>query len=392
MSPSKKLLGFFLALAMPAAAQTQIPPPPISVITSLIPPVHAVETLADPISVTGATISGITDSAITADQILAWDFCTGPCLPMPSFGGGNYDAVRGVGHLTAGSTIPLVNGVSGYVLVDQPVTIPTSVALFGVGVVNVDGGAVWGINTTLSDNEYRVPSTHGDRHLYNEIDLSFSNPNSSGVALIISGNSVVQPKSAIGIALEYLDFTKMGSVAKWEPFLYSADGAAWTFANIGPVITNAEGLAGGSGNSQKMIWGTWISGHAFGGHLDYGLASAPNFGSNSQPSFNFDSSIQISAGGLTARPGSSDVFQVGAHINLGSGPSLIARTDAFVDAPMEIKAANLLFTTTGGRFAIDSAGRIDLTRIVNGGAATKYVCVDGSNQIVVQVAACGGAK
>jgi hypothetical protein len=132
------------------------------------------------IAVTGASITGTTNDAVSADQILAYTFCTAPCLPLPAMGGGNYEGVRGVGISTAGTTVPIVAGVSGYVMASQPFVGfgPSSVALFGTGAVNVNGGSVWGVNTNVSDRQYRVAQTSSAnrRVVGAEFDVSASFP------------------------------------------------------------------------------------------------------------------------------------------------------------------------------------------------------------------------
>lgn len=230
------------------------------------------QNLTGPISIDAATLSGATDVSLTAQQIVAWSFCASNdanCIATPE----NYDGVRGIGHMTAGSSINLVNGVGGYVVSDISLgTLKTAVALFGAGIVNANGGAVWGINTTINDCPYRTDcsSSATGRELFNEFDLSFSSTHSIGTGLNIGGNSVVQPLDSTGIGLTYLDDLNQGSIAKWGKFLGSLEGATNVFLF---ASTQNRNTGSTTTDSQKFQFGAYLGGTGTVGEFHYGSDS-----------------------------------------------------------------------------------------------------------------------
>lgn len=202
-------------------------------------PSKIVGTQTGPISTDGATISAATQGGLAAHQIADWVFCKVCGDPV------SYDAVRGVGILTPGSTIDLVNGVAGYVLAQTPITgpFPTSVALFGMGIADTNRSSVWGLNTALTDNRGQRVSSGTKRNLYNEMDLNFTSRHSTGIGLILSGRSLVQPAQAYGIGLAALD-SNHGLTAKWTKGFYSDDGATDTFLVAGAKAASGSNVAG----------------------------------------------------------------------------------------------------------------------------------------------------
>ncbi|HEX3624754.1 MAG TPA: hypothetical protein VH280_04935 [Verrucomicrobiae bacterium] len=189
----------------------------------------------------GAAVLGQSQIGITAHQIADWVFCD--CSDPVS-----YDSVRGVGILTPGSTLDLVNGVAGYVM-SQAVKsgpFPTSVALFGMGIADVDNAAVWGLNTALSDNRGLVPSMGTGRQLYNELDFNVTKTSTSVGGLMFGGGSVAQPSSATAITFSSLDQSG-GNIAKWTQLIFSFDGASHVFATVG-----AKEASGASINGQDV--------------------------------------------------------------------------------------------------------------------------------------------
>ena len=294
------------------------------------------------IAITGATFEAVTAPGTTADQILAWVFCTGPCMPMPAQGGGNYDAVRGVGISNPGTTVPIVSGVSGYVLVNQSFvgSGPSSVALFGTGVVNVDSGSVWGLNTNVSDREYRAAQTgtHNRRVTGAEIDVSASFLDTNVTGILVAGNSVVQPNNSTAIAVVGQDFSAPtpGSIAKWTQAFYTYDGVATHFAVIGQASNTLA-----TDNSQDILWGAKIAGAGYQGQLTFGSgflgASATN------PSFLFNYPIQTAQGGAVFRSTTNQVIQLGGALDLPAGASIESRNDANSGLlPLEITAQYVL--------------------------------------------------
>src|SRR5215469_5505405 len=298
------------------------------------------------ITTTGASLAGVTSSAVSADQILAYTFCTSSaCLPLPSSGAGNYDGVRGVGISNASTTTPIVAGVSGYVLSDQAFVGagPSSVALFGTGAVNVDGGAVWGINTNVSDHQYRTASGVAAtvrRITGAEFDVSASYTNTDITGILIAGNSVVQPTNSTAISVVGQDFSAgtPGSIAKWSQALFTFDGVATHFALIGTATPTATA----TGNSQDILWGARISGTGYQGSLTFG--SGFTAASAVSPSFLFNYPIQTMTGGAIFRSTTDQLVQVGGATDLASGATIEARNDlANAFEPLEFQGAYFYF-------------------------------------------------
>jgi hypothetical protein len=130
-----------------------------------------------------------TGTLYSAAQIYGWAFTAG-------LGNGYVDALRGVAYVNAASTASLVNGVAGYVMVSAPKGAggyPTSVALFGVGIADVNSSQVWGLNTLLSDNRGQTVSAGTGKLLYNELDFNVTSPNTDVFGLVIQGASLAQP-------------------------------------------------------------------------------------------------------------------------------------------------------------------------------------------------------
>jgi hypothetical protein len=207
------------------------------------------------ISTDNATITALTQPGLSAQQIVNWLFCTTACGTSS-----NYDAVRGVANLTSASTIGLVNGVGGYVSVDTAMVgeNPTSVALFGAGVVNANDGRVWGANATVGDCPYRTDCSAratGRQMTGAEIDLSFSSTHSVGTGLLFAGNSIVQPAGATALTVGYLDYHNEGAKARWNNFLYSLHGSTQSFAFIGALEKGGSNI-----NSQPVTFAAFDGG------------------------------------------------------------------------------------------------------------------------------------
>jgi hypothetical protein len=215
-------------------------------------------------SAEGSSVFAASQSGFTAQQIANWVFCN--CVDPVS-----YDAVRGVGILTPGSVINLVNGVAGYVMSQVPISgpFPTSVALFGMGIADTNGSSVWGLNTALTDNRGQVLSSGTKRNLYNEIDLNFTSPHSTGIGLQVAGASLAQPAAAIGFGCSLL--SKNGA-AKWSSCYHSDDGATDTFLVVGAKAASGRNVTGQnftmkyrnpSGASQTLTFAAQPTGGVF---------------------------------------------------------------------------------------------------------------------------------
>jgi hypothetical protein len=276
---------------------------------------------------TGASLAGLTSNAVSADQILAYVFCTASCLPLPASGAGNYDGIRGVGISNSGTSVPIVAGVSGYVLANQPFSGagPSSVALFGTGAVNVNAGSIWGLNTNVSDHAYRVSqgaSTGNRRVTGAEIDVSASYTDTNIAGILVAGNSVVQPTNSTAVAVLGQDFSAAtpGSIAKWQQAFYAYDGVAVHFALIGKAAATA------TANSQDIQFGASVSGSPYAGLVSFGTGYPGEPGTT--PVFSFNYPVTTQSGGGTFRSAADQIVQLGGKIDLSDGVSIESRNDS----------------------------------------------------------------
>lgn len=352
------------------------------------------------IAITGATFEAVTAPGTTADQILAWVFCTSACLPLPAQGGGNYDAVRGIGISNPGTTTPIVAGVSGYVLANQPFVShgPSSVALFGTGAVNVDSGSVWGANTNVSDREYRVAQpagTHNRRVVGAEFDVSASYIDTSVTGVLVGGNSVVQPSNSRAVVVVGQDFSAStpGAIAKWDSAYVTGNGIATHFAFIGTA-----GPPTGTTNSQDFQFTTLVGGTPSLGHLTFGTGFLGQSATN--PSFSFDYPIGTLTGGAAFRSSANEVVQLAGNVDLPSGVSIMSRNDAgSALQPLELAAQYiyvngplLLKTSTVAALAVCVPGIANSFAAVSDAVAPTYngVLSSGGGSVHVPVFCDGG--
>jgi hypothetical protein len=300
--------------------------------------------LTGAITTTGARMTAGTQSGVSADQIVGWVFCTSSCLPLPAQGAGNYDGLRGIGISNSGTTTPIVAGVSGYVLANQAFSGagPFSVALFGTGAINVDGGRIEGMNVNVSDREFRVaqaPGTHNRLINGAEIDVSASYFDTSVTGLLIAGNSVLQPTSSTAISIVGQDFSAStpGSIARWGQAIFTLDNVATHFALIGTATASS------TANSQDILMGARISSVAYQEQLYFGTNS---FGNSVSPALNTNYPLAIATGGLVARSAVDQLIQLGGHNTLSSGASIESRNDAnSLVEPLEILATDILLNS-----------------------------------------------
>jgi hypothetical protein len=283
------------------------------------------------INTDAASLTVATRPNLTAKQIVDWIFLTAPNATVQN----NFDSVRGIAELTPGSAVGLVNGVGGYVHVLAPMVgeNPTSVALFGAGVVGVNNGRVWGFNTTVADCEYRdavACAGAAGRQLYNEIDLSFSNTSSIGTGLQFAGNSVVQPNNATAVTLAYLDYGNQGTKARWNNFLYSLHGSTYQFAFVGALENGGNNI-----DSQPITFAAFNSSGA-------GMTGQQKFGSDGAMSFN----VEVKSAGFVSHTDPDKNLRLGPNIDLAAGTSITSTNDAGDQlSPLEILASDFYVNT-----------------------------------------------
>ncbi len=154
----------------------------------------------------------------------------------------HYDVVQGVCDIADGGTIEHATGLAGYVRnLDATVN---GVTLFGCGYVDVDNGAIWGINTLLQDDAIRAVGTDIGRQLSNELDFNVMNPNTQVMGLTVGGNSLAQPTVANGFTVNTL-----GTGIAWVTGFFSQDGAA---ANS--FASGMKALSGANIESQNVLF------------------------------------------------------------------------------------------------------------------------------------------
>src|SRR6266702_274788 len=208
------------------------------------------------VTIDGAVLSSVTQGNITPRSVANWCF-TGSDGNLQV----SYDAIQGLGILTPGSTLDLVNGVVGYFISQTPLgaSFPTGCALLGFGIADADGAAAWGLNTVLTDKGPSGGAGTG-RFLANEFDLNIHYAGTTATALQIGGTSLVQPAEANGIGLLTLD-SNNGLTAKWSTFLVTSEGATNTFLVAGAKASSGANVAGqdftmhyrNAGNISKSI-------------------------------------------------------------------------------------------------------------------------------------------
>jgi hypothetical protein len=121
------------------------------------------------------------------------------------------------------------------------------VALFGAATAEVNGAAVWGVNTLLQDSASRTAGTGTGRILIGyEVDFNVMNPGTQVIGCSVGGNGLAQPGNANGFIVNTL-----GSGIKWSGGFVTEDGAA----NFGISIGASSPTAGANFASQMMAFG-----------------------------------------------------------------------------------------------------------------------------------------
>jgi len=211
-----------------------------------------IDSQTSPINAEGAALGVFSQSSITAHQIFSWtQFATPPTAI--------YDGTRSVVLAPLNSTNTLINAFGGYLQVDEnQFGNNTGAAFFGAAAVTRNNGAVWGINTTITDNNAPLaPSAGTGRSFFNEFDMQFTSPNSTGIALQLEGNSVVQPAFAVGVNCSTLAFTPWvtGSPvpAKWNECFATFDAATDTALSIGRSTSINPGVTPQANLHSQLI-------------------------------------------------------------------------------------------------------------------------------------------
>lgn len=192
----------------------------------------------------GATFEARTNPSFGAPNVVRWS---------------NYDAVRGVGILTTGSTsdgIGLVNGVGGYVISKAPFPgggWPTAVGVFAFGIAEANNSGAWGMNTSVADNYSSVITSGTGKYIYAlEADMEFTSPNTAGIGIVVQGLASSQPSIAFGISCGPLDLGAFNAnttpVGRWTHCFDTADATTDVALSIGRT-----GLTDAVGTSSQMV-------------------------------------------------------------------------------------------------------------------------------------------
>lgn len=165
----------------------------------------------------------------TNTSVTAYDIY-GNIFPNVSY----YDVLQAVAFLHPGSALAShIAAIAGYIRVDAATTVigNNAVALFGGGVVTVNDGCGWGINTLLQDSNTRAIGTGTGRIILGaELDFNVMNPATQVVGVSVGGNSLVQPTNANAYIVNTLSQT-FGY--KWTTGFASFDGCADNGLSIG---------------------------------------------------------------------------------------------------------------------------------------------------------------
>jgi hypothetical protein len=168
----------------------------------------------------------------TNTSVTAYDIY-GNIFPNVSY----YDVVQAVAYLHPGSDlVSHLAAIAGYIRVDAPINGigNNAVALFGGGVVTVNNGTGWGLNTLLQDSNARAIGTGTGRVILGaELDFNVMNPGTQVIGVSVGGNSLVQPTNAIAYIVNSLGLS--GNL-KWTTGFASFDGCADNGLSIGTSV------------------------------------------------------------------------------------------------------------------------------------------------------------
>jgi hypothetical protein len=353
-----------------------------------------------PITADGYTVESASQGGTLAQTIFNQAVMSGNSTLYQS-----YDAIRAVANAPANSTVNTITGVGAYTVNN---TVPVgqrsqSVSLFGIGVCQVDHSSCWGLDTIVSDNptptNTGVTTATGKFMAALEGDLNITSPNTDGANLVIGGtalpSNVVLPVS--GVAL----FKLGGSgTALYNIGYGAADACCATAINIGANATSGVNKAGmpinfnyrdSSGAYQVVTLAALGGSLAMGGTNGYGFqtVSGPHAGPNglilgatNDPAANVTSQFVVQnyydSGGILQ----DYAFRVDAG-QVMSFASSAGPTVAKYQFNGNVNISHGL-TSAGGAIL---SGTINIAG-ASGGAASKFVCVDSSNNVVISASAC----
>lgn len=403
--------------------QTWIPTGTLNSTTGVWSPAISWARVISPTTVAPATNLGTTPITASGSELLA---TTDQGIPVVNLIGTNvnYDTFSAVAHETSGSALTNINAVAGYCLNDN--------ARGGVPANSCVAGYFWAQDRGVNSQSWGVngianttPGVAGQVLFGAEFDTNFSNTTDIGNGIWVAGASSAQPASASAIAVALLDYGKPTGTALWSDGLITVSGCCTIGAQFGALAPSGASVSG-----QPVFFDFTDSSAAV---QSYTLQASPtsfNFGgSQTSPSFQFGGSVVLASGSghslilgpavtsganvssqmeifdyvgssvpqtynMQATPTSlnfagtqtTPVFQFGGNVVVATGFSLQAGPDTVLTNTSHAigfaNGASITSVTIGNSTATLSLG------IANGGAATKYVCVDSANNIVLQTGAC----
>ena len=167
-----------------------------------------------------------------------------------------YDVIQGVARLAPGSALTShIAAIAGYIKVDAAAfgIGNNAVALFGGGIVTINNGIGWGINTLLQDNATRTTHSGTGRYLLGaELDFNVMGTATQVVGVSVGGNSLAQPTTANAYLVNTLGESIGG---KWGAGLFSLDGCASIGVALGALANTGSNI-----NSQPMLFSYFNSG------------------------------------------------------------------------------------------------------------------------------------
>jgi hypothetical protein len=303
-----------------------------------------------PITRSGSTFLATTDRTVTIDSII------GPNV--------DFDTIQAVAIQPPGSTVVNVEAVAGYAINYNAAALTgqSAVGVFGDGLSKASNSNTWGLVGQVTD----TAGLSNQGMFGAELDVNIAGTNTTATGLSITGIWASTPAVAIGLSIN-----KSGASA-WTDAILVATGCCTRVAEIGALAATGTSVSG-----PPILWDFIDSG---GVHHDYTMQATPGefafSGSQTTPTFGFNGNIALNAGfslsingdaqlahNFLSLLGDEVLANVGHIVTISPGPS--------------ITQTNLgSGTQTLGLF------------VANGGTATKYVCVDAFNVVVIQAGAC----
>lgn len=163
----------------------------------------------------------------------------------------NFDLHQAVLDIAPGTGCHNLAAIAGYVR-NRSATNGTAlgsangVALFGVAAAEVDGSAVWGANTLITDNYGRIAGAGARTLTGYENDINITQSNSTVIGFSVGGNGLRQPASATAYITNSLGTVDEAGVTAitWDNAFWSLDGVAKRGLVLGALKTSGANVKG----------------------------------------------------------------------------------------------------------------------------------------------------